>query len=60
MAGGIEVVAGGGESQAGVFLRADRGNTFGVRDLQCMTAIGNVVLASDASHFYENIAITAG
>ncbi len=45
---------GRGDDRPGIELRLIGGHTRGMQAVRVCTARGNVVLASDASHFYEN------
>ena len=49
-------VAGDLELLAGLSVHLVGGHTAGMQVVRLRTAAGNVVLASDASHFYENLA----
>lgn len=54
-AGRVRLVDGAHEVVPGVTAHHVGGHTPGLQVVQVRTAAGNVVLASDASHFYENV-----
>ena len=54
--GRLRTVAGDEELLPGLSVHLVGGHTAGMQVVRLRTAIGHVVLASDASHFYENLA----
>ncbi len=57
--GRVNFIDGAEEIAPGIRLQLIGGHTMGVQCVQVMTARGPVVLASDASHFYENMEAVA-
>ena len=55
-AGRLRVVAGDEELLPGLGVHLVGGHTAGMQVVRVRTAAGHVVLASDASHFYDNLA----
>ena len=54
--GRLRAVAGDEELLPGLSVHLVGGHTAGMQVVRLRTAAGHVVLASDASHFYENLA----